>query len=57
MEEVNNKVSFLDSKKKKEIQEKKTIIGFLSCMVVIVRIGILQRMDNLSLQPFSSTPV
>lgn len=40
MEEVNNKVSFLDSKKKKEIQEKKTIIGFLSvCMVVIVRIG------------------
>lgn len=39
MEEVNSKVSFLDSKKKKEIQEKKAIIFFLSvCMVVIVRI-------------------
>lgn len=45
MEEVNNKVRFLDSKKKKEIQEKKQ---YFECMYGGDWKN-RQRLDNLSL--------
>lgn len=48
MEEVNNKVSFLDSKKKKEIQEKKNNNRLFECMYG-GDCKNRQRLDNLSL--------